>query len=70
MNIKPAIDLLAARRVTNGYADLADMLAACNVDPDDLCSAQFLHEALCDSGRVAVQSAIGIDEPTRYRLLA
>lgn len=66
MNIQPAIDLLTARRATNGYADMADMLEACGLAFED---GEELHRLLLARVDVAHERAIGINEPARYRRL-
>lgn len=67
---QPAIDLLAERRRTNGYADIWDLCKACGIDTADLWAppVRSLMAALSASSRVAIRPAMG-DEPVQYRLL-
>lgn len=70
MDIKPALDLLADRRRTNGYADLADLAEACGIDcVNDPAAARDLAEQLADDRNIAVRRPIGINDVTEYRLL-
>lgn len=62
-----AIELLARRRIVNGYATMDELLAAEGIDQGDLARGSCFAAKLADHRDVAIRPAMG-SEPAEYRL--